>query len=102
MDTKRIRRFLEQHAYSIPATKDADEMLAVLDDVDAEVKKARDDVAEFSALMSDHRAHLRDTFAAAALTGLLADSTVDFKVAETYATKSYEMADAMLKAREGK
>lgn len=48
------------------------------------------------------RAHLRDTFATAALTGLLADSTVDFKTAETYATKSYEMADAMLKAREGK
>ena len=44
------------------------------------------------------RAELRDRFAMAALTGLLADHTMDFAVTE-FADLSYEYADAMLKAR---
>ena len=45
------------------------------------------------------RAELRDRFAMAALTGLLADHTMqNFSVTE-FADLSYEYADAMLKAR---
>lgn len=44
------------------------------------------------------RAELRDRFAMAALTGLLADHTMDFAVTE-FADLAYEYADAMLKAR---
>ena len=45
------------------------------------------------------RAELRDRFAMAALTGLLADHTMqDFSVT-AFAGLSYEYADAMLKAR---
>ena len=44
------------------------------------------------------RAELRDRFAMAALTGLLADHTMDIAVTE-FADLSYEYADAMLKAR---
>lgn len=99
MKTDKIRRFLERHAYTIPATKNADEMLAALDDVDAEVKKAREDVADFAALINDQRAHLRDTFAAAALTGMLAGG---LKNPAMHGRLVYEVADAMLAAREGK
>lgn len=102
MNTDRIRRFLESHAYSIPATQNADEMLAVLDDVDAEVKKARKDVTDFSALLNDHRSHLRDTFAAAALTGMLADPSANNTNFEMVTKEAYRFADAMLKAREEK
>lgn len=42
---------------------------------------------------------LRDWFAGQALSGMLADSRFSGK-AETYAELSYELADAMLKARE--
>ena len=44
------------------------------------------------------RRALRDRFAMAALTGLLADHTMDFAVTE-FADLSYKYADAMLKAR---
>ena len=44
------------------------------------------------------RDELRDRFAMAALTGLLADHTMDIAVTE-FADLSYEYADAMLKAR---
>jgi hypothetical protein len=44
------------------------------------------------------RAELRDRFAMAALTGLLADHTMNIAVTE-FADLSYEYADAMLKAR---
>lgn len=109
MDTKKIRRFLESHAYSIPATKDADEMLAALDDIEAEAKAANDRAQDMANLMTDQTARLRDTFAAAALTGLMGlevelcdgkgTATVSPKVA---ATVAYAVADAMLKAREAK
>ena len=46
---------------------------------------------------------LRDQFAAAALTGLLASDQYDRLVtAADYADAAYEMADAMLAAREAK
>lgn len=102
MKTDEIRRFLELHAHSFPATKNADEMLAVLDDVDAEVVAANNRAQDLANLMADQTARLRDTFAAAALTGLLADSRVDLPNADAYAKKAYQAADAMLKAREGK
>ena len=44
------------------------------------------------------RAELRDRFAAAALTGLLADHTIDIAGTE-FADLSYKYADAMMKAR---
>lgn len=99
MDTKKIRRFLESHAYSIPATKDADEMLAALDDIEAEAKAANDRAQDMANLMMDQTTRLRDTFAAAALTGLASQSPCD---PESDAELAYEYADAMLKAREGK
>lgn len=49
------------------------------------------------------RQRLRDQFAAAALTGLLASDQYDRLVtAADYADAAYEMADAMLAAREAK
>ena len=101
MDTTKIRRFLESHAYSIPATKDADEMLAALDDVEAEVKAANDRAQDMANLMMDQTTRLRDTFAAAALTGLLSNTDRDGSES-AYARDAYLFADAMLKAREGK
>ena len=45
------------------------------------------------------RAELRDRFAMAALTGLLADHTMQQLSVTQFADLSYEYADAMLKAR---
>jgi hypothetical protein len=45
------------------------------------------------------RTQLRDTFAASALTGMLANSSNDAYKHE-YAKSAYEYADEMLKARE--
>jgi hypothetical protein len=45
------------------------------------------------------RAELRDRFAMAALTGLLADHTMQNFAVTEFADLSYEYADAMLKAR---
>ena len=118
MDTKKIRRFLESHAYSIPATKDADEMLAALDDVEAEVKAANDRAQDMANLMMDQTTRLRDTFAAAALTGLMANMSDTYHltingvpmaptaamwvIAESALEERKKFDDAMLKAREGK
>ena len=45
---------------------------------------------------------LRDYFAAAALQGLLAKPNLDFKNIKVAAFASYDIADAMIKAREVK
>ena len=52
-----------------------------------------------AARIKQARAELRDRFAMAALTGLLADHTMDLQPTE-FADLSYQYADAMLKARE--
>jgi hypothetical protein len=50
--------------------------------------------------MSDPLERLRDTFAAAALTGLLANPHDDLLASDNcYATSAYELADAMLRER---
>lgn len=55
---------------------------------------------EFERLKSDiKRKALRDQFAEAALTGLLADSKLDAKWG-AFAVSAYEIADEMLAARE--
>lgn len=43
---------------------------------------------------------LRDYFAAAALTGLMATRTINILTAEDYARQSFELADAMLNERD--
>ena len=45
---------------------------------------------------------LRDQFAMAALTGILANPPVDMRGLHDYATDAYRFADEMLKAREEK
>ena len=50
--------------------------------------------------VSQARAELRDRFAMAALTGLLANSALSGLSYEPIAEETYEWADAMLKARE--
>ena len=47
----------------------------------------------------EHRKQLRDAFAMAALTGLLANPSHDMLSPEEWATDAYNIADAMLKAR---
>lgn len=70
------------------------------EDIDA-IRRAQrfDEIAKDKA----QRQRLRDQFAAAALTGLLASDQYDRLVtAADYADAAYEMADAMLAAREVK
>jgi hypothetical protein len=45
---------------------------------------------------------MRDYFAAKVIGGICADVNLDAWDTEVLASKAYEMADAMLKAREGK
>lgn len=44
---------------------------------------------------------LRDEFAMAAISGLVEDTRLEYICEEELARKSYEIADAMMKAREG-
>ena len=56
--------------------------------------------ADRAAIAEAARAELRDRFAMAALTGLLADHTMQDYSVMGFAYLSYEYADAMLKARD--
>lgn len=65
-----------------------------------ELRETEDEAYELRDALHAARMTLRDAFAAAALTGLMANGTEDDM--EQRATWAYQQADAMLKAREGK
>lgn len=97
MDLTKTRAFLEFYkkaAVGVPAGALATESLAELDRAEEVLKVS----AQWKV---DARAELRDTFAAAALTGLLASPDRDGSF-DAYARDAYLCADAMLAAREGK
>lgn len=67
-----------------------------------ELRETEDEAYELRDALHAARMTLRDTFAAAALTGMLTDQSRARFNADTMATDAYRLADAMLKARETK
>jgi hypothetical protein len=72
-----------------------------LDDLNAQrAMLARGEEKRKAAKQAEERERLRDTFAAAALTGLLADQSLSDLGDTTLATRAYELASAMTEERD--
>lgn len=90
------------HQFYVRSGAEGDEDIAALDAFRAELERLRklDSPGEYVLGKADpavQRAHLRDEFAAAALTGLI---TVNNVSSSAIAKAAYEVADAMLAERD--
>lgn len=93
MDTKSIRKALQEAELYIG---DRSAMSAPFWD---ELHNAKAELESIAEAERDSRIHLRDTFAAAALTGLVFKYGTEWSEDQA-ARAAYFLADAMLKARE--
>lgn len=107
MKTDAIRWLLEKAAMQAPDTNDtetAQKVAAAWIELDALVEELSLVNARCEILSDIDKARAeerRDTFAAAALTGLVGNPS-GLGNSKDYATDAYRIADAMLKAREAK